>query len=986
MNSASPSRVSLPPSSGSSLFGRDRELCILRTNLAATIAGRGHLVLISGEAGIGKTTLINRLCHEAAEAHAHVFVGHCYDRTETPPYGPWSECFAPSLTDDHGREKAMIAPPSLSTVLSQDAFFAQVREFVATLAMERPLILVLEDLHWADTASLDLLRFLARNVQTLPILLIVTYRDDELHRHHPLAAIIPLLIREASAQRLNLRPLALQAADALVRARYGVSDDEAGQLATYLIERTEGNALFMTELLRTLEEEQLLRREGETWHVGSIAHAPLPRLLQQMIDARLTRLGDTADALLAIAAVIGHEVPFSIWQAVTQSDEETLDATIERAEAVHLVSAWASGEGFRFTHALIREALYEGVSATRRRRLHRQIGEVLAASPSPSPDAVAYHFQQARDEKAVPWLARAGEQAEDAFARRMAAERYEAAHDLLRAHFGNAEEAGWFQLRAALLRRYEDADRAAVRVTETREIAGAGNHLRLVAYARIVYGYTLALAGKFGVALHEVQTGLDALDTLPPADATQQAHEIRFAAYLDRGPLVVWLAFVGRFAEARALGEHLLGDTPTTPTDASEASRQAPVWSALAYVYIMQGDLPRAWHTDMIACRVHDATHPRRLVIPRIRGAFVREVLACVVDDPQMRAQKVAEGDGVPPRGKWTQNAEVRVNYAHYLRLPLLVIEGHWQEASELAAQLVAANRTYSVENPRRIALGAIARARGEGPQAWQFVHEAFPHGSETEPGAMHFSFALSMQRLAIELALDSGDLVTARAWLEAHTRWFDWSGVVLGRAYVQVLQARYHRLAGSPPQAEADAQAALTAATTLRQPLVLLAAHRLLGELATEAGHRAAARDHLDTALALADACRAPYERALILLAQAELAVVLGDATLATIALAEVRAICVPLDARPALNRADALAVRLIAGEPTPPTHPGGLSLREIEVLRLVANGLTNAQVAEHLFLSPRTVNGHLTAIYTKLGVPSRAGAIRFALDHDLR
>jgi DNA-binding CsgD family transcriptional regulator len=172
------------------------------------------------------------------------------------------------------------------------------------------------------------------------------------------------------------------------------------------------------------------------------------------------------------------------------------------------------------------------------------------------------------------------------------------------------------------------------------------------------------------------------------------------------------------------------------------------------------------------------------------------------------------------------------------------------------------------------------------------------------------------------------------------------------------------------------------------RQPLVLLAAHRFLGRLETEAGDLAGAAAHLQTALQLADACAAPYEQALVLLVLARLRVASGNFPEAGAVLNEVRAICGPLNATPALAEADALAAVVAqnaARSPATRGYPAGLTPREVEVLRLVAVGLTDAQVAERLHLSPRTVSSHLTAIYGKLGVSSRSAATRFAVDQGL-
>jgi ATP/maltotriose-dependent transcriptional regulator MalT len=259
------------------------------------------------------------------------------------------------------------------------------------------------------------------------------------------------------------------------------------------------------------------------------------------------------------------------------------------------------------------------------------------------------------------------------------------------------------------------------------------------------------------------------------------------------------------------------------------------------------------------------------------------------------------------------------------------------------------------------------------------------PQGAETIPGEVRVLEALGMQRVAAALALDEGNLPLAHEWLEVHDHWLDWSGAVLGRSEGAALWARYHRQGGEAGQAQQYAERARTHATDPRQPLALLAAHRLLGELDIDTGTFDDAAYHLDTALALADACAAPYERALTVLALAELRMAEGDAGEARTLLNAARAMFVALGANPALARADAFAARLDVASATPPTYPAGLSAREVEVLRLVAEGLSNPQIGERLFLSPRTVEHHLHAIFNKTGVSSRAAAARWASERAL-
>ena len=185
------------------LVGREHERALLDERLRATLDGQGSLVLVSGEAGIGKTTLVANLARQAEAAGALVLWGHCYDLSITPPYGPWLELAgryqpcdglppAPAFLHD---------PAALAAAGSQEALFAQTWAFFAALAAARPLVLVLEDLHWADQESLTLLRLVARRLAGHRVLVLATYRSDDLSRRHALYPLIPLLVREAHPGR-----------------------------------------------------------------------------------------------------------------------------------------------------------------------------------------------------------------------------------------------------------------------------------------------------------------------------------------------------------------------------------------------------------------------------------------------------------------------------------------------------------------------------------------------------------------------------------------------------------------------------------------------------------------------------------------------------------------------------------------------------------------------------------------------------------------
>jgi DNA-binding NarL/FixJ family response regulator len=316
--------------------------------------------------------------------------------------------------------------------------------------------------------------------------------------------------------------------------------------------------------------------------------------------------------------------------------------------------------------------------------------------------------------------------------------------------------------------------------------------------------------------------------------------------------------------------------------------------------------------------------------------------------------------------------------------LPLLLLHGDW-DTVEARGRVMAASSYHAKRGVAMRCVAWLARYRGEWERVEAYIFEVLPDGAGTEPGRHRFPYVTEAQRLATELALDAGDLSTARAWLDAHDRWLAWSGAVLGQSEGQALWAKYHRQRGDTIAARDAAERALTHATDPRQPQALLAAHRLLGELATETGAYDDATHHLAASLALADASAAPFERALTLLAEAQLRATTGNTAIARQIMDDVRMICAPLGAKPMLARAESLNARLDAIQAAPPTYPAGLTAREVEVLRLVAQGLSNPQVGERLFLSPRTVEQHLRSIFNKTGVPSRTAAARWATEHDL-
>jgi DNA-binding CsgD family transcriptional regulator len=476
-----------------------------------------------------------------------------------------------------------------------------------------------------------------------------------------------------------------------------------------------------------------------------------------------------------------------------------------------------------------------------------------------------------------------------------------------------------------------------------------------------------------------VEIGTAAVDALT-ADERARAEPLANAAGNTTDPrvmrcgLALTLAYAGRFADAAALAGALGEETIDQPTwRGLHGSGDGNIRHAQATAQAAFGQPAEAQHAYAAARACYQALGHHAMLGNASFDALLQVAIPYRADSPGERGALAEEAAGA-----WARTMGARDDLPPgQARLPLLLLEGRWVEADDLAP---SPDHASSVA-----AIGWIARERGDPGRAWGLVARHLPDGPSSRPGDALFLPAVALQRLAAALALDAGDLPAARAWLAAHDRWLGWSGAMLGLADGHLGWASYHRAAGVLAQARQHAELALAHAREPRQPLALLGAHRTLGELDTIAGRHAEALSHLEQSLALSDACAAPYERARTLLTLASLHATEGRREAALALLEESRAICIPLDARPAIARIDALAATLSAVGGTRSPHPAGLSAREAEVLRLVAQGLSNAEVAARLSLSVRTIEQHLRTIYNKLDVPSRSAATRFAIDHKL-
>ena len=427
-----------------------------------TVTSSGRLaVFIGGEPGIGKTRLVKELCREAHDQGGVVLWGAC-DEELALPYQPFVEAFhwlADALPPDVLRELAgslggellPLIPdlakriPGLEQRLSDDAEAERYRLFEATaellrdLSAREPVLLVLDDLHWARKPTLLLLRHLLKSSASMNVLIVATYRDTDLDRTHPLSEMLADLRRQNGVERLMLRGLDESGVQQFLANTAGHDLDDRGvALAQAIARETEGNPFFVGEVLRHLTESgALVYRDGRWNSDKQLADIGIPQGVREVIGRRLSNLDGAANEVLATAAVIGRDFELRTLSAVAGGSDRVLDA-LGSAETAGLVEAVNGRPGvYRFAHALVRSALYDELPTSRRLRLHRDVGLELEREGDDSSriNELARHFTEAAAlgeiDKAVRYCRKAGEAANDDLAFEEAAAHFEHALESL---------------------------------------------------------------------------------------------------------------------------------------------------------------------------------------------------------------------------------------------------------------------------------------------------------------------------------------------------------------------------------------------------------------------------------------------------------------------------------------------------------------------------------------------------------------------------
>ena len=984
------------------LVGRTRELAELEDVLERSRRGERAVAFVGGDAGIGKTRLVTAVAERARAADVEVLLGGCLDLdVGGVPYAPVVEALA-DLVDRLGPEaaEAALGPeaehlgPALAVggradeLTGQTATLQAVRRVLAHLARRRPVLLIVEDAHWADRSTRDLIAFLAGAPSPTPVALIVTYRRDDLHRGHPLRPLLAELARQPHVEHLGLEPLGRADASTLLAAVLGAPVDPA--MAEAIYRRAEGNPFFLEELARA----------------AAGASGEVPSIVSEVMTARVARLSPDAQEVLRAAAVGGRRVTHDRLAAVVALDEPALAEALREAQAANLVTVEPERRRYEFRHALLHEAVYRDVLPGERRRYHTSYAEQLTAEREGARGPVgiddlaelAHHWRGAdRRDEALAATLEAAAAAEAAYATPEAHRYYELALQLWEPDDERADRAA--------------GGRPADERTGRSDSDGRERPQRRDVLLRAADA--ASRTGAFARAVELVTTAIDELDADADPTAAGLLHE--------RRAWFLWRA--GREDAAVVEYRAAVRLVPTTPRTAARARVLAAYADALE-----RGGTPdeaRPWADEAVAIAREvgspfDEGHARHALGVALEAAGDTDGALAELHLARELAERngdVADVAGtylhlwriLSEHGRGDEMVALAVTAADLCRAAQLEVAallldclaagflhqlGRWDEA-EARLPVDDADVWGLPAVVVRVVSGLLAVDRGRLDEAEEHLETARALGAQIHDGRINGLLARGRTELALwrgrpadaaaavadGLRLTSDDEMRARlCWLglraaadvteQQRATTGTWDARPETAELARLLDRLEERALGrrAPPASEVRAAVATGEAELARleggadPERWAEAARRWDGlRFPAPAGYcrwrQAAAELSAGRRAQALPLWRAAWESAAALGAEGLREAIEADAARAAVPLA---------------GGGDAVADATAV--------PFGLTARELEVLALVAAGRTNREIGERLFISEKTASVHVSRILAKLGARSRAQAAAMA------
>ena len=971
-------------------MGRQREMGELKAALDDALSGQGRLAMLVGEPGIGKTRTAQELASYAETLGVQVLWGRCYEEEGAPPYWPWLQSLrfyiqqqtpellltemGPGAADiaeilPELREKltGLETPPVLEPEQARFRLFDSITTFLKNAAQSQPLMLVLDDLHWADKPSLLLLQFLTREMGGSRLLVVGTYRDVELSRQHPLSETLAHLSREPVFRREVMGGLSRKDTGDFVEVAAGLRPPPGLVEGIYL--QTEGNPFFIGEIIR------LLAQQGELTEVD-IGESPtirIPEGVREVIGQRLNRLSEQCNRTLVTAAVIGREFDFRLLSPLMDDlDEASLLGLVEEALDSHVLEELPeSRERYQFSHALIQETLLGEVSSSRRTRLHARIAEALEEIYGADTEAhaaeLAHHFVEAETvlgtDKLVHYSLLAGERALATYAWEEAQAHFECALLAKGVPLSSQDPAkdieaatllfGLARAQLATTERHEMLQAADTLSRAFNYYADAGDVERTVEVAEYPY------PPSFGLS-HGVTRLIARALELVPAESNQAGRLLSRYGYLlglEEGDYVgAQDAFAGALSIAERENDTIL--EMGTLANAAQVDRQHHDRPEALRKSLRAIELARQ-HNDLF---VEVAARHEAAIVLRETGEL-----------EQARRHALVELEGAERlRDRFWLSSALNQNAM------LCFLMGDWPAARDFS------DRGLKVEpgDSRALSNRAVLEYQvGDFNQGSVYLERLLEIMRRTPPGptAPYARSALVIPAIArISSMAERSDVAeeAAQAVLSSssatplHTGW-----ARVGLALMTVLRV--------------DAATAWEQYTTMEPQrgamlgLTVIASDRLLGLLAQTMGNLDQAMSDFEDALAF---CRRANYRPELAWACCDYADCLiqrnepGDREKAVSLLDESLSISTELGMIPLMERVAALQERAASQPVGAPLFPDRLTQREVEVLQLIAAGKTDREIADELFISVRTVGYHVGNILNKTTSSNRTEAATYA------
>jgi DNA-binding CsgD family transcriptional regulator/tetratricopeptide (TPR) repeat protein len=954
-------------SSSKVLVGREADLAALRDALKRTRSAEPSTVLVGGEAGVGKTRLVEDFCRSAAGNGARVLTGQSLELGEEGlPFGPFAAALrelvhrdGPDVLDGREREFARLlpelGPPPEVADTRRGYLFELVASLFGRLSEAQPLVLVLEDLHWADRSTRDLIGFLVRAARLPHMLLIATYRTDELHRGHPLRPFLAELDRVRGVRRLELDRLDRDGTAAMLTQLLGVEPEP--RTVDTISERTQGNPFFIEQFALS----------------GDPDGCDIPSSLRDLLLTRVDQLTEPAQRVLRVAAVGGTRFGHELLTRVAGLDEAGLESALRAIVAAQLVVVDPDGE-YEFRHALVREAVHDDLLPGEHARLHARYAEAVEADPQlvamgRAPAEVAHHWYAAHD---YPRALVAAKRAADAAGRR----------------YAYAEQA---RLLERVLELWEQVPEAAqlldARHLDLLEETGpvqidAGDHMRALKLTKAALGDLDADAEPLRAARLLVRRG-KLLYTAGASDGGAEAREAyRLLRSAPQSPhrvlLMADVAYAlsgidndeaGRVAEEAMAAADDVGDVAATVT------------ATITYGRVCGGRLPA---DEALPAMLASAERARATGdLPNLARALVN-TSDTLFELGRYAESAAAAADGVPYADRIgvsrTTGVFLLANHAE-----ALIALGRWDEADARLAEAARQDPPGTLALPWLRLRARLRLARGhEGAEplvarAVNFLGRPFVH-LENKLSLLDLRILSALRADDVAAALTAARAAVAEPGYAVKPR-YGWPLLAAAATAVDRAGGGAQGLVDGQNGGGADGGdlrvriRALAAGMPLRWPADRAYAAQVTALLSGSAADWRAA----------VDAWRADGQRhalAVALLGLAGAAAGAGDRTAAGEAIDEVAAIASALGTLPLTAAADTLARRIGLRGFGHPAASGTeiLTAREREVLRLVAEGQSNSRIAERLYISPKTASVHVSRIIAKLEVSNRVEAAAVA------